>query len=84
MQGFLIPANETPEQAAQRKKMAVAQALMPVPQNVGSGLAAIGDAILYDQEQQNAAFPVAPGGAKPSFMTAMKNMFTGRNNGGLY
>ncbi|CVI14827.1 conserved hypothetical protein [Agrobacterium fabacearum CFBP 5771] len=84
MQSFLIPANETPEQAAQRKKIAVAQALTSPPQDVGSGIQAIGNAIMQHQQQQNAAFPAAPGGAKPSFMTAMKNMFTGRNNGGLY
>lgn len=84
MSSFLIPANETPDQAQKRKKMAVAQALMSQPQDIGSGIQALGNAIMYQQQQQNAAFPAAPGGAKPSFMTAMKNMFTGRNNGGLY
>lgn len=84
MQSFLIPANETPEQAAQRKKMAVTQALMTPPMDVGSGISAIGNAILYRQQQQNKAFPTAPGNAQPSFMTAMKNIFTGGNNGGVY
>lgn len=82
MNGFLIPANETPEQAEQRKKSAVAQALMSPPQDVGSGIEALGNAMLYRQQQQNKAFPVAPGGAKPSFMYAMKNMFGG--GGGMY
>lgn len=84
MNSFLIPANEFPDQAEKRKKMAVAQALMSQPQDIGSGIQALGNAFLQQQPQQNAAFPAAPGGTKPSFMAAMKNMFTGRNNGGLY
>lgn len=81
MNSFLIPANETPEQAAKRKRSAVAQALMSPPQDVVSGIAALGNAMLYRQQQQSAAFPAAPGGARPSFITAMKNMFGG--GGGL-
>lgn len=83
MQSFLIPSDETPEQAAARKKRAVVSALMSPPQSVGEGLTAMGDALAYRMQKRNAALPTAPGGERPSFMTAMKNMFGGRK-GGLY
>ncbi|MCP2134602.1 hypothetical protein J2S28_001654 [Rhizobium sp. SLBN-94] len=83
MNSFLIPANETADQQQKRKKMAVAQALMSQPQDIGSGIQALGNAFLQKQ-QQSASFPAAPGNAKPSFMMAMKTMFTGRNKGGLF
>ena len=90
MNSFLIPPNETPEQIALRKRKAVADALtrggqpQAMPQNVGEGIAALGNAFVQRQQQQNAAFPTGPGGVKPSFMTAMKNMFFRGGNGGLY
>lgn len=86
MNSFLIPADETPEQAALRKRQAVAQALMPqsMPQNVGQGINALGQAIALRAQRQNEQFPTAPGGAKPSLMTTMANLFSGGNNGGLY
>jgi hypothetical protein len=85
MNSFLIPANETPEQAALRKRKAVSQALTaPMPQNVGEGLASLGNALTMRQQQQNAAFPAIPGGEQASFMTAMRNLFSNGRNGGLY
>lgn len=83
MQSFLIPSDETPEQAAARKKRAVVSALMSPPQSIGEGLTAMGDALAYRMQKRNEAFPKTPGGERPSFMTAMKNMFTGGRNGGL-
>lgn len=84
MQSFIIPADETPEQAALRKRQMVTHALMNPPTNIGEGLSAMGDAFLFRQQKQNALFPAAPGGAKPSFMTAMQNMFSGGKSGGLW
>jgi hypothetical protein len=87
MQSFIFDANETPEQAALRKKRAVAQALagpQQMPQSLGEGLSALGDAFVMRKQMQDAAFPNAPGGERPSFFTAMRNMFSGGHNGGLY
>ncbi|WP_413710665.1 hypothetical protein [Rhizobium sp. Rhizsp82] len=82
---FNIPTDETPGQAALRKRRAVAQALSgPAPMTIGAGLAAIGDGLELRQQRQNAMFPSAPGGAQPDFITAMQNLFSGGNNGGLY
>lgn len=84
MMSFNIPADETPEQAAERKRQAVASALMGPPQNVGEGIQAMGQAILQRQKKQNAAFPAAPGGGKASFATNFANLFSGGHNGGAY
>lgn len=87
MMSFNIPANETPEQAAERKRQAVASALMgpqQMPQNVGEGIQAMGQAIMMRQKKQNAAFPAAPGGGKASFATNFANLFSGGHNGGAY
>lgn len=85
-QSFLIPANETPEQAAMRKRQAVQSALMggALPQNVSQGLGALADGLVSRQTQQNAAFPQAPGGGTPSFGSSLMNLFSRGNNGGLY
>jgi hypothetical protein len=86
MNSFLIQPgqNNASDTEALRKRQAVAQALMQPPQGIGDGIASLGQAMLYRQQNQNAMFPTAPGGAKPSFMTAMRNMFTGGNNRGAY
>lgn len=85
---YNIPANETPEQAAMRRNRRIAEVLAGrpdvMPQNLGQGLAAIGDALVERQAKQNAAFPVAPGAAKPDWATNFRNLFTRGNNGGLY
>lgn len=86
MNSFLIPANETPDQAAARKRQAVASALAgaAMPQTIGEGISSLGDGLAARQQGQSAMFPTAPGGAAPSFMTAMKNLFSRSSNGGLY
>lgn len=81
MQSFIIPADETSEQAEARKRQMVARALANPPADVGQGIASIGDALAYRQQQQSKMFPAAPGGAKPSFMTAIQNMFGGSKGG---
>lgn len=85
MNSFIIPANETPEQAAARKQQAVRSALLggALPQTIGEGISSLGDGLAARQQGQGAMFPSAPGGAQPSFMTAMQNLF-GRGNKGLY
>lgn len=65
----------------------VAQALMQngAPRTIGEGLSALGDGFLERQQRQNSMFPTAPQGSDPpSFFTAMKNLFSGGNNGGLF
>lgn len=87
MMNFNIPTDETPEMAAERKRQAVASALMSpqqLPQNVGQGIQAMGQAIMMRQKKQNAAFPTAPGGGQASFATNFANLFSGGNNGGMY
>lgn len=82
---FLIPPDETPEQATLRKRQAVAQALTaPMPQDMGQGMASLGNALAMRERQRQAAYPQAPGGAQPNFITAMKNLLSGGQNGGLY
>lgn len=56
----------------------------PLPQTVGGGLNMLGAGIAENFANRNAAFPSAPGGAKPSFATGLANFFTGGRNGGLY
>ncbi len=78
MDSFIFSANETPEQAAMRKRQMVASALTQQPQNVGQGLSAIGQALMSRSSQ----FPSAPGGATPSLATRFGNIFG--MGGGLY
>jgi hypothetical protein len=75
MMSFNIPANETPEQARQRMMAARAPAMTAMPTNVGGGIQAVAEAVMARQQQQQAQFPEAPGGAQPSMMTSFKNMF---------
>lgn len=85
MSSFIsFPGEETDEQAAAKRKQAVARSLMNPPQDMGSGIAAMGDAIAYRNAQLNNAYPAAPDGGKPSLMTAMQNFMTGGRNGRMY
>jgi len=68
--------------ASLNKRKAIAMALNP-PQDLGSGLQSLGQAFAMRAQQQNANYPAAPGGAKPSFFTTMQNLFGG-NQGGIY
>ncbi|WP_234837709.1 hypothetical protein [Sinorhizobium meliloti] len=56
----------------------------PMPQTIGGGMGMLGAGIASGITNRNAAFPTAPGGAKPSMMTGLANFFTGGRNGGLY
>ncbi|MGZ2477983.1 hypothetical protein [Sinorhizobium medicae] len=74
--------NETREQLAQRLQTQImGQAL---PQTIGGGMGMLGAGLAANFAKQNAAFPTAPGAAKPSLMTGLANFFTGGRNGGLY
>jgi len=55
-----------------------------MPQNIGQGIAAIGDAIVDRQEFQNSMFPSAPGGGQADWATNFRNLFKPGRNGGLY
>lgn len=57
---------------------------MASPRNFGEGISALGDGLAQRQRAQAAMFPNAPGNEQPSLMMAMKNLFSGGNNGGLY
>lgn len=81
-------AQLTPDQRRQQMAQKFAQQLIGQPtQGVAHGIgqliagAGLGLAKYRDEGQQ---FPAAPGGAQPSFASALGNFFTGRNNGGLY
>ncbi|TNM66476.1 hypothetical protein [Aliirhizobium smilacinae] len=80
---------ETPEDAARRKRQAVARALaqssqaQSVGDAIGQGMSGFGDALAYRQQQPQNQFPDAPGGGAPSFMQAIKNMM-GFRSGGLF
>ncbi|NRQ13465.1 hypothetical protein [Ensifer sesbaniae] len=55
----------------------------PMPQNTAEGIGALMTGIAAGAAKRNAAFPVAPGGAKPSALTGLANFFTMGRNGGL-
>ena len=54
------------------------------PQNTAEGAGALMNGVAAGMAKRNAAFPVAPGGAKPSGLTGLANFFTMGRNGGLY
>ncbi|MDW9786791.1 hypothetical protein GOB29_19630 [Sinorhizobium meliloti] len=75
-------AAPTREELAKRLQAQImGQAL---PQTIGGGMGMLGAGLAANFAKQNAAFPTAPGTAKPSLMTGLANFFTGGRNGGLY
>ncbi|KKA13720.1 hypothetical protein VP03_12320 [Sinorhizobium meliloti] len=75
-------AAPTREELAKRLQAQImGQAL---PQTIGGGMGMLGAGLAAGFAKQNAAFPTAPGAAKPSLMTGLANFFTGGRNGGLY
>lgn len=82
MQSFNIPARETPEQAAERMRRQQVQLASNMPTDVGSGMQAVANALIARQQQQQAAFPTAPGGGAISPLQGFKNIFG--LGGGLY
>ena len=84
MQGFLIPNAQNQQPDANKKRQQIAEMIMGQPaQNMGEGLGQLMAGLSLRYDRQNSAFPPAPGGASPSFMTGLKNFFTMNNNGGL-
>lgn len=76
------PGGTTREQLAERLR---AQLLgQPLPQTVGGGMGMLGAGLAAGFAKRNAAFPTAPGGAKPSIATGLANFMTGNRNGGLF
>ncbi len=91
MAGFLIQPNGQPGQNSDdRSDLArrFAMSMLGHPaQNANEGWGQLAAGIglgLSKYQEQGKAFPAAPGGGQPSFMTGLANFFTGRNNGGLY
>lgn len=75
-------AAPTREELAKRLQAQImGQAL---PQTIGGGMGMLGAGLAANFAKQSAAFPTAPGAAKPSLMTGLANFFTGGRNGGLY
>lgn len=75
-------AAPTREELAKRLQAQImGQAL---PQTIGGGMGMLVAGLAANFAKQNAAFPIAPGAAKPSLMTGLANFFTGARNGGLY
>lgn len=64
----------------------MAQQVMGQPaQNVTQGVSQLATGIgMGLRDYMNKGFPQAPGGAQPSMMTGLANLFTGNRNGGLY
>ena len=74
---------------AMRKRQALADALIGTgaPRKIAhpmQGIAQMAEAAMAGNQQRNAMFPQAPGGAAPSIGTQIRNMFTRGNNGGMY
>lgn len=76
----------TPDARRRALQQQFAQQILGQPATTAAGgvgqlLAGIGQ---WQQRQPDSQFPQAPGGAQPSFLTGLGNLFTGNNNGGLY
>ncbi|MDG4675665.1 hypothetical protein P9A16_31690 [Shinella sp. 838] len=74
---------------AMRKRQALADALIGggAPQQINhpmQGLAQMAQTAMTGNQQRNAMFPQAPGGAMPSIGTQIRNMVSRGNNGGMY
>jgi hypothetical protein len=77
--------NMTPEQRQRRVQDISAMIMGQGPaQNVGQGIGQLMSGVALNIAKRDAAFPQAPGGGQPSFMTGLRNLFSGGNNGGLY
>lgn len=73
----------SPEQRAQISYLAKGPDFSPIG-SWTQGMARVADAMSGAYNAQGQSFPTAPGGATPSFGTQLSNLFTLRNNGGLY
>jgi hypothetical protein len=86
--GFLIyPQNPgqqmTPEQRRQAMQQQIAQQIMGQPANTPEGgISQLAAGLAQWRGRQQQQYPDAPGGASPSMMTNLRNLFG--NNGGLY
>ncbi|MGD9476959.1 hypothetical protein [Shinella sp. G-2] len=88
MQRFLIPNQKMPNGQSSDDDISGDLARMIIgqgpAQNVGQGIGQLMAGLSLGIDRRNAAFPPAPGGAQPSFMTGLRNFVTGGHNGGLF
>lgn len=84
MAGFFFADQQSPEDEQRRRDLVIAQALKRPAANVGEGLGQLGIGLTSAYQQSGKQFPQAPGKAKPGFGALLGNIFSGRNNGGLY
>ncbi len=75
-----------PVAGSQEMSNQLAQSIMGQPaQNVTQGAGQLAAGLgMGLRKYMSKQYPAAPGGAQPSFMTSMANLFTGGRNGGLY
>lgn len=84
MPGFFFAGSQSTDDAEKQREDAIARALARPATNVGEGIGQLGVGLTSAYQQAGKQFPKAPGGAKPGFGALLGNIFTGRNNGGLY
>jgi hypothetical protein len=78
MDSYIFDGNAAPDSLAREHKRRIVSSLMAPPVDMGSGLAAMGDALQYRQSR----FPEMPGGGKPSLAMRFGSLFG--MGGGLY
>ncbi|MGE7367909.1 hypothetical protein ACQKKX_02410 [Neorhizobium sp. NPDC001467] len=83
MYAFMAQRPAAPQQSVSNQ---IAQQIMGQPaQTVGQGMGQLATGLGTGLAKFQAdKFPKAPGGAKPSPLTGLMNLFTFGNNGGLY
>ncbi|WP_246807064.1 hypothetical protein [Ensifer sp. ENS05] len=80
--GMARPANQNRQQLAEQLQAKIMG--QPMPQTTAEGVGALMTGIAAGAAKRGAAFPSAPGGAKPSALTGLANFFSMGRNGGLY
>jgi hypothetical protein len=82
---YAFDGNKAADPSARRRVAEAMVGSQQMPQDIGQGLAALGNALYQRQQMQKAAFPPPPsplpGQQQPSFMNGLLNKF-GFNNGG--
>jgi hypothetical protein len=76
---------QTGDQQQQRvRQIEAMMAGQGAAQSVGQGIGQMVGGMALGSAKRGAAFPGAPAGGQPSFMTGLMNFMTGGHNGGLF